>query len=133
MNKIRTMVALNQSGDLTISWTEDQDEEMIQFIDKKLEDGYVFFEVSRSSIFFNLISKSRKKYITSASQLNGRKVTFDSTGDSDIADLLNSTNGSPVISKTPKENQKLTLVKGLSTADEVSKTSTIMIKPIIGG
>lgn len=132
--KIRTMVAANQSGDVTLSWTSDEDDQMIMFINEKLAEGYVFFEVERSKVFFNLISRSRKKYISDAEQLNGREVTFKSVHDPAISSLLNKGAGSPVVvSSTPMENKTITMVKGLSDANEIAKKDTVMMKPVYAG
>ncbi|MCY9861328.1 hypothetical protein OTK49_02205 [Vibrio coralliirubri] len=129
---VRTMVAANTSGDVTISWTVDQDKEMTEFINNKLMQGFAFFEVERTSHFLGLITRSRKKYINGLGDLSGRKVTFEGVHDDDVSKILNLNRG-VAVTKTPEQNQTMTLVKGMSDPKEIASKNSVMMRPIVGG
>jgi len=38
-----SMTLLNRKGDVTITWTDDKDEEVLKFISDKMKQGYTFF------------------------------------------------------------------------------------------
>ena len=44
----RTLTLLDATGDTTVSWTSDRDDEMELIIKKKMEEGVTFFIVERS-------------------------------------------------------------------------------------
>lgn len=129
---LRTMVAANTSGDVTISWTQDQDKEMAKFINGKLKQGFAFFEVERTSHFLGLIKRNRKKYIRDVNDLNEREVTFEGVHDDDVSKLLN-INHQVAVTKTPDQNQSMTLVKGMSDPKEIAQKNSVMLRPIVGG
>ena len=130
--EVRTMVAANTSGDVTISWTKEQDQEMLDFIKGKLDQGYAFFEIERTRGFLGLIKRERKRYIGDVGELKGRKVTFEGVHDGDISKMLNS-NRAVAVTKTPQQNRELKLIRGTNTPDEIVKKNTVMMRPIVGG
>ena len=44
---IRSLTMLNESGDTTVSWTPDRDDEMEAIIEKKMKEGVTFFIIDR--------------------------------------------------------------------------------------
>lgn len=53
MTSTRATTILNQSGDTTIVWTEDRDDEMVEIIRKKMAEGITFFVIEPR--FFGLL------------------------------------------------------------------------------
>lgn len=47
----RSLVLLNEMGDVEISWDSDQDEAMRAVIEKKMAEGVKFFQVTTKGIF----------------------------------------------------------------------------------
>ncbi|WP_210498952.1 hypothetical protein [Vibrio crassostreae] len=128
---IASTVILNTSGDLTISWDENEREEVLKVIQQKLDDGYVFFEVTRTKRFFNLITTKRKRYIKSTDDIQTDSVTLEDVHDREMVDLLKS--GNAAVTSTPEENKTVNTVRPIRDAETISQTQTVMMKPVYGG
>jgi hypothetical protein len=131
---LSSTVILNTSGDVTVSWTDDEHEHMLKVIQQKLDDGYVFFEVERTKRFFDLISTSRKKYIKNASELSGKQVTIKNLRDIDdreLADVLVS--GVGAVTSTPSENKELKTIRPVRDAHKIVNRHTVMMRQVAGG
>lgn len=125
MQDDRHMILLNKTGDVCISWNKESETEMLTYIQKKIDAGYVFFIMDSS--FFRM--KKRKKYISSVNDIGtNRKVYLD---DADAEKLY--------------EEKKISLVKlnggdltydtvaKATTAQEVLNHNTVATRPLRGG
>lgn len=131
---LSSTVILNTSGDVTISWTPDEHEDMMRVIQKKLDDGYVFFEIERTKRFFDLITTSRKRYIKNATDLKSRQVTIRSMkdiDDRDMAEMLVA--GVGAVTSTPNENREVKTVRPVREARKIVNSHTVMMRPVTGG
>lgn len=45
MTELRSLTMLNETGDTTIVWTPDRDDEMERIIEKKMAEGCIFFVI----------------------------------------------------------------------------------------
>ena len=60
-----SMVLLNESGDIVVTWSEEHEASMRELIRKKLDAGYSFFIVEKK--LFGMIEKRKK--VTDISQI----------------------------------------------------------------
>jgi hypothetical protein len=124
-NQDRFLVLLNNIGDVCISWEADQDTELLTYIQKKIDAGFIFFILDRS--FFSLVK--RKKAIKSVNEIGkDRKVYLD---DADAEVLANS---NKITINGLVNTQTVESVKRAKTAQEVvSSGSAIAVRPARGG
>ncbi len=73
---------LNSHGDITISWTDDDHEEMLKVIEKKMNEGYVFFIIEPK--FFGLSKKQVSLNKNNIDKLNKNKNILIRDKDLDI-------------------------------------------------
>lgn len=120
----RFLVLLNNTGDVCISWTEEQDLELLTYIQKKIDAGYIFFITDRS--FFNLVK--RKKAIKSVNDIGSeRKVYLD---DADAEQLAKDNK----VTLTKIEADKVDAIRRAKTAQEViTSGASVAIRPARGG
>lgn len=120
----RFIVLLNGTGDVCISWEPDQDVELLTFIQKKIDSGYIFFVTDRK--FFNLVK--RKKAIGNINEIGtDRKVYLDD----ESAELLAKENK---ISISKIETTEIKTISKAKTAQEVvSAGAAVAIRPARGG
>lgn len=118
------IVLLNHTGDVCISWDEDQDTTLRTYIQKKIDQGYIFFITERK--FFNLVQK--KTAIKSVNQIgNERKVYLD---DADAEELANEKK----ISISHIQTSQVDTIKKATTAQEVvTSGAAVAVRPARGG
>jgi hypothetical protein len=118
-----SMILLNESGDVTIIWSEEHEEHMKLLIEKKLKEGYSFFLVK--PYIFGLVKKAVK--VTSIDEITtGSKLILR---DEDAIKLFEAGH----IKVKKNENQKLDAERRLHGVDEILKNDTLAIKPIASG
>lgn len=118
------IVLLNHTGDVCISWDEDQDTTLRTYIQKKIDQGYIFFITERK--FFNLVQK--KTAIKSVNQIGvDRKVYLD---DSDAEELANEKKISISHIQT---SQVDTIKKATSAQEVVTSGAAVAVRPARGG
>lgn len=124
-NEERFLVLLNNIGDVCISWEADQDIELLTYIQKKIDAGYIFFILDRS--FFNLVK--RKKVIKSVNEIGAeRKVYLD---DADAEELAKT---NKIKINGLESSASLETVKKATSAQEVvNSRSAIAVRPARGG
>lgn len=120
---IGSTTLLNQSGDVTIVWSEEHEAEMRKLIEKKLSEGYAFFKIEKKA--FGLIKCKEK--ITSIDQI--QKGTELLLRDEDAIRLFN--DGKVRVKKN--ETKELVAGKSLKDVDEIIKNDTLAVRPIAAG
>lgn len=121
----RFLVLLNNIGDVCISWEPDQDVELLTYIQKKIDAGYIFFVLDRS--FFNLVK--RKKAIKNVNEIGtDRKVYLD---DADAEELAK--NSKIKINGLVSTQQVNTVRKATTAQEVVNSRSAIAVRPARGG
>lgn len=124
MADIRAMTLLNESGDTTVVWTEEQDDQMVEIIRKKMAQGVSFFVVEPR--FFGILPP-KKTLLTAPEQATEKRAL--SIRDEDLIAFVSSGGGEFV--KTPPE--KVTGTKREKDPEKVAKSQSIGVKPIVGG
>lgn len=76
MSDFRSLTLLNSTGDVTLSWNEDQDSAMREMIEEKLKEGYAFFIIEPRSSFIKLLGNKRK-YIKNVSEIKSNEVVME--------------------------------------------------------
>jgi hypothetical protein len=115
---------LNQSGDTTIVWTDDRDDEMEAIIAKKMAEGVTFFTIEPR--FFGLLP-SKKTKLTDAAE--ARKHRALSIPDEDFARFVESDGAAAV--KTPDAPVAGAMIE--RDPKKVAKSQSVGVKPMKGG
>lgn len=121
----RHMIMLNLTGDVSITWDENQDAVMRTYIQKKMDAGYVFFRLEK-----RLLGKKMVK-ITDINQIgHNRKVWLD---DDELQNVIGE--GKVKIIKHPDADRSEYVlgVGHIKTAAEVAQSTSIAVRPIQGG
>lgn len=80
-----SMTLLNSTGDITLTWEDEQEEAMKAMIQKKIDQGYAFFILEPRSGFLKLLGR-KKVTIKDVSQIKSNHVTMDT--DDETAKIL---------------------------------------------
>ena len=120
----RYMTLLNEMGDVTLTWTADQDEKIKTLIEEKLKLGYSFFIIKPSFIPF--MTKDVK--ITSISDIGDRKAI--KIKDKEIESLF--VQGCFSMAQL-KNDQPMETTNRSKDAAEIVKSSTVATRPLRGG
>ena len=76
MENTKTMTLLNSTGDITISWNNEDEAQVKALIQSKIDQGFVFFVLEDRPSYLSMIGK-KKVYIKDVKQLNKHhKVTL---------------------------------------------------------
>lgn len=128
---------LNLTGDITISWDEQNDAKIKEMVRSKMKQGYTFFTLRK--VVVDSVRVKRKigeKGIDSITSLVIDDADFDKlvarVDDKDVAGLLKSSDARLV--KRRGNTRELTLSSRLKDADEVVKAKqAVAIRPVVGG
>jgi hypothetical protein len=124
MTTQRAVTILGEQGDVTIVWTEDEDDRMEAIIADKMAQGIAFFIVEPR--FFGLLPPRRTAL---ASAADARKHRALSIKDAQFADFVEAGHGDMV--KSPDAPAKT--VKRATSAKEAAQNETVGVKPLKGG
>jgi hypothetical protein len=128
---------LNYSGDVSITWSPENDAKIKELIRKKMAQGYSFFTMRKVVIdAIQIRRKIGQKGVDSINNLVIDDETFDKMvkglADSDLADALKLGHGK--LAKRRGRKDSMDLVKKLKSADDVIKAKqAVAIKPVLGG
>ena len=118
-----SMILLNETGDVTIEWSDEHEESMRALIEKKLSEGYSFFILEKR--FFGLMETKQK--VTDIDQIQkGTKLLLR---DEDAIRLFN--DGKVKVKKN--RSKELSTSKRSSDVDEILNNDSIAVRPVAGG
>lgn len=133
MNNFYECTFLNGHGDITISWNDDDHNDMLNLIEKKINEGYVFFIIETK--FLGLSKKEIAINKNNLNLLEKKKNIIIKDKDLDIfvkqsknADVYNNNNDG-----SSEYNIKKTVKKETFKDDFKEKQKFIAIKPAVGG
>lgn len=115
---MRTLTMLNESGDTTIAWTEDLDDEIEGIVQKKMDEGCAFFIVEREH-------GTRAKLEDAK---DARKHRVLAIPDADLRRFVDAGGTATVTS-----DAKITSSRKSSSAKEIAKSDSVGVKPRKGG
>lgn len=121
---VRALTLLNESGDTTIVWTEDQDDQMVEIIRKKMAEGIAFFVIEPR--FFGMLPPKKTSLKTPEQATEKRALSIR---DEDLIAFVSGGGGDFV--KTPPE--KVVGSKREKDPEKVAKSQSIGVKPMQGG
>ena len=124
----RSLSMLNESGDTTLAWEPDADEEMLRLIEAKMAAGVTFYMVPPRKTNRGRAPKERP--IKSASEPIELKQRALSVKDEDLSKLI--ANGVAKVVATPAARDTGT-VRRARSAREVASGHSIGVQPRAGG
>lgn len=142
---IPSITFMNWSGDVTISWTPEREEEIVTLVEKMMKDhGYRFFIIKPRFLCFG----SKQVPLTNVQQLRGSKglVAPDETAtalinasgaagkgisDDAVRDTINAGAASTV--RPASGNNNSTAVRLATSAREVIQHQTMAVRVVTGG
>lgn len=144
MENTKTMTLLNSTGDITISWNNEDEAQVKALIQSKIDQGFVFFVLEDRPSYLSIIGK-KKVYIKDVKQLNKHhKVTLKTKEcsekieaeyknfnieDKEVDDLFRQ--GSVAISRVTSTSYET--VKRAKNVDEIMSNHTIAHNRLVGG
>lgn len=117
---------LNNFGDITIEWDEQDHIKMLTIIQDKLNNGFQFFIIKEK--FMGIPLTGGKKELKKVSQLSGNKVLIK---DKDIEKYFNSVETAKIIEDDKRDT--FTVLKGSTNAEEIAKHTSVCSKPAKAG
>ena len=120
MEMTRSLTMLNESGDTTIAWTEDLDDEIAEIIQRKMDEGVTFFIVEREH-------GTRMKLEDAADAKKHRALAIPDE------DLRKFVDGGATATVTPTPREKITKSRVSRDAEEVAKSNSVGVKQRKGG
>lgn len=124
MSAVRALTILNQTGDQTVVWGEEDDDQMEKVIAKMMERGVTFFIVEPRA--WGLLSP-KKTALAAASE--ARKHRALSIKDGDLSAFV--LGGGGEVMSTPTMPTK-TVRRG-KTAKEIATSESVAVQPRRGG
>jgi hypothetical protein len=118
------MILFNATGDVAITWKDDQDVEVLSMIEDKMKEGYTFFILEEK--FFKTMK--RKKIIRDANEIGKDRTVY--LDDSRAEDLVKT--GKVQVVKLDKPNETLG-GRRAKTKEEVAGNKTAAFRPVAGG
>lgn len=132
-----TMTLLNQTGDVTITWTKGEDAAIREFVEKKLKEGHSFFIMDRPPFLKRLFgAKPTQIAVRSVDELpeNRSLVLADSDAQALFDSQKVSVVSTPVGRSAQSSSGQPAVMRRARNTDEVVKSRhTAMLKPIVGG
>ena len=116
-----SMILLNESGDITIEWTEEHEERMKELIRKKLQQGYTFFILKK---IFGFERKCRLRKVGDIKI--GSKLFLK---DEDAIRLFSE----GIVSASATEDRKFDTTHSSKDIDEIAAADSLAIRPISAG
>ncbi len=118
------MILFNATGDVAITWKDDDDVEVLSMIEDKMKEGYTFFILEDK--FFKTMK--RKKIIRDANEIGKDRTVY--LDDRRAEELVK--NGKVEVVKLDKPNETLG-GRRAKTKEEVASNKTAAFRPVAGG
>jgi hypothetical protein len=134
---VNAITFLNMSGDITLTWSKENDEKIKALVRKKMAEGYSFFTMRK--VIIESIQIKRKiglKGIDTIKSIIVDDKTFDKMieemNDKDLAETLR--DGAGNLAKRAGGIKKLEAVERLKSPEDVMKAKqAVAVRPIRGG
>ena len=137
VEEMRCITWANMSGDISLSWSADNDDRVKAIIKAKMAQGYSFFTMRK--VVIDAVKVKRKigaKGVDTIDNLVIDDDTFEKMvkglDDRDLADALNV--GTAKLAKRRGSTKAMDAIKKLKSPDEVIKArQSLAIRPLVGG
>lgn len=117
------MILLNRIGDVAVTWEDPNDVEVLTFIQKKIDEGYVFFIIEER--FFKMMK--RKKRLTDVNDIPSNRTVYLDDAEAERLEGLDKISVSKTKGAKPKASRKA------KSADEVARNRTVAVRPAYAG
>jgi hypothetical protein len=124
MSELRALTMLNEAGDLTVVWEEQNDDAMEAHIQKRMDAGCIFFIIEPR--FGGLVAPSKRKLERAT---DAHKYRALAVPDEEVAKFV--AEGKAEVVATPAQPVKKSRVS--RSAKEVAKKESVGIAPRKGG
>ena len=124
MRKTRSVSIMGDQGDITIVWTDDEDDKMEAIIQRKMDQGMAFFIVEPR--FFGLLPPKRTPL---AKAKDARKHRALAIKDSDFAEFIEGGNGDVVKSS----DKPVKTTRKAKDAKDAARNHSVGVRPLQGG
>jgi hypothetical protein len=127
---------LNMTGDITLTWDEQNREKIIEMVRKKMKEGYTFFTTKKVPLIrLYREVKVTEKNIDGIESLIISDEDFDkftkAMDDADVAAAVR--DGHAHMSKRKQKSDSFETVKRLKNAEEVVDRQALAVRPLAGG
>lgn len=120
------VVLLNRTGDVAVTWEDPNDVEVLTFIQKKIDEGYVFFIVEDR--FFKLMK--RKKRLTDVNDIPSSRTVYLDDAEAARLEMSDKVTVSKV---APGTAAKARSVRKAKSAADVAANRSYAARPVYGG
>ena len=127
---------LNRTGDITISWDEQNKEQILAMVKKKMDEGYSFFTMKKVPLL-DIYRKSKvtAKGLSRVKSLSIPDAEFDKLiaglDDRDVAQIVRAKHANLV--KRGRDGRAIDTVKRATSAEEVLRSQSMGVRRIVGG
>jgi hypothetical protein len=121
----RGMTILNQQGDVTLVWEEEDDDKIIPVIEKKLAEGFAFFIIEPRLMG---LMKPKKVRLTDAEEARRHRAL--AIRDEDLAGFLRA-GDTAVTVRTPASRVRGS--RKSTSASEIAAAESVAVQPMRGG
>lgn len=131
----------NYSGDITITWDEDQEDLIKKLVEQKMAEGYTFFILKNrpTKIGNALFGKKREELKSSKDLDKAESLTIPTAATEAFVKALNDPevaqavlNGNAQLTKGTKRNKSTEMV-ATKDVEEVVKNKAVAVRPVVGG
>lgn len=126
MKPVRALTMLNQSGDTTIVWTEDRDDEMERIIQAKMDAGCTFFMIEP-----RFGTRTKLKAAGDASKTRMLAIPDEEFAKFVSASAEGAAEMTATVMPTPAKPARVT--RKAKTAKEVAQGESVGVQPRRGG
>lgn len=120
-NETRSLILLNEMGDVEISWDSSADEAMREIIQNKMDEGIKFFQIATSGF---RVKRTRLKDIDDLARYR------INVADEDISKMFET--GRIELSRRSDSEAHVTVAR-LDSAAEVARTNSVGVRQFQGG
>lgn len=139
-SELGSIVFLNRTGDITLTWDERNDEKIKELVRKKMAEGYQFFTMRK--VVIDAIQVKRKVGLKGIDTIKSLIIEDDvfeklveGLDDKDVATLVHQ--GDAGLAKIRKENGKKPVFDALARAktpeDVIKSKSAMALRKVVGG
>lgn len=127
--QLHTTRMLNSMGDITIGWTPDQSDMMVDLIDKKMKEGYTFFILEQDNREVRLKNIDDLRKLNSVIIGDKEAELLIKQGRIGLVEFMNSTDRIDEESSSTE----IKTVRRAKTAQEAATSNTVQVAPKKGG
>ena len=136
-DETRCITWLNLSGDVTLTWQEQNDERVKELVRKKMAEGFSFFTMRK--VVVDTVKVKRKIGVKGVDTIDNLVIADDTfekmvkgLDDRDLANALKV--GTATLAKRRDSSRNHGTVKRLNSPEEVIKAKqALAMRPIVGG